>query len=413
MSTLLLILSEDLDTLARKGEMIPNYYNPRGVFDTIVVLAARGKTLPVAALPLFGTAEVRFRPVGVPPLGHPSGWLRLRTWWRNIARTAATSEPDVIRTYSSGWVRLVALVLSKQLRVPYVCSTHETPDALRLQRARTYPMPSLRGVKVRLHSALTASIDRICIPRASAHLCVYESAAEYVRRCGGGNVHVIYNTVSSLIQPKTNYTAARPPEIVTVGQQTRGIKEPSAIIRSMERVDATLEVIGDGDFHDDLVAMAEASPILKERVRFRRFIPNQELVERLRIADIVAYRTLSPEFSKILIEAMLSAAPIVASRLKDCRVVELESTSALRMIDDTPGAWADAFNELLTDDAARAALGGRALARARLNYAPESMERAHADLYKQVLAGEPAAPKAMEIRPRDAGTGQRLKSQGE
>jgi glycosyltransferase involved in cell wall biosynthesis len=173
--------------------------------------------------------------------------------------------------------------------------------------------------------------------------------------------------------------------IVTVGQQTRGLKEPSAIILAMEHVDGILEVIGDGDFHEDLVAMANANPAIRDRVRFRKYMPNEEVMKRLYEADIVAYRTYYAEFSKIMMESMLAGAPIVASRLSHSPVAELESNTTVCLVGDTPELWAAAFNELLGDHRKRRALGESALALARRQYNPESLEKAHADLYRRLM----------------------------
>ncbi len=383
MPTLLLLLSEDLDVLTRKGEVLPNYYNPDGCFSRVVVLAARGDQLPTIAYQMFGSAAVEFYRIDTPPV--TQGWQAIRKWWAAISRLASESSPNVVRTYSSGWIRLVACRLSARLRVPYLCSTHEPPDAMRRQRARTYSVFSRRGIAVRLHGWFSSTIDWICIPRASAHICVYDSAARYVRRRAGRNVHVIYNSVSRRIRPKSQYELNNPPLIVTVGQQTRGLKEPSAIILAMEHVDGILEVIGDGDFHEDLVAMANANPAIRDRVRFRKYMPNEEVMKRLYEADIVAYRTYYAEFSKIMMESMLAGAPIVASRLSHSPVAELESNTTVCLVGDTPELWAAAFNELLGDHRKRRALGESALALARRQYNPESLEKAHADLYRRLM----------------------------
>jgi glycosyltransferase involved in cell wall biosynthesis len=388
---LLLVLEDDLAALAKKGELVSRYYNPCDYFDEIMVLGMKNPVCPPELAPLFGGARVEYRFVGKP------GPLRLlidrpfylRPWFDAANRLVGRFAPDVVRVYGVGVSGLLALDLKERLGAKFVCSSHDAYDWYRHQAVAAHRIGSPAWLRLRVYAYLVNRIEREVLRQADLNIVVYEAAARYVERCGGSNICLIYNSVSSNVPQKKDYSLSSPPRLLNLGRQTRGIKEPSRIIVAMDGVDANLEIIGEGDCHQELVRLASATPVRASRVTFRSFRPNSEIMKSLPTYDLFVYRFLNWEISKSVIEALLAGLPVVVNRKTDSPVAEFEHENFVRLVDDDPAAWREAIVDLLQDDRSRERLGRAGREYALKHFAPEVMELRHAAAYREVVEKKP------------------------
>jgi glycosyltransferase involved in cell wall biosynthesis len=380
---LLLILNDDLQALVRKGELVPRYYNPANLFGRITILGMQNREWPRDMESLAGDAEVDYRFVGKPSVVRSLGYLRLGPWLREAERIAAGAEADVIRVYSPGVNAELALQLRRSLNVPVLSSTHGEQQLVR-RLAIAGAQSAKEKARLVAHAAVIGRLERRVVPKIDAHIAVYESAAGYLRRLGARHVDVIYNSVSSAIEPKHDYKLAHRPLILNVGVQKLGVKHPLPIIQAMDSVKAILHVVGDGDAHQSLRRAAEALDD-PTRVDIRGFVSNAAIAATLRDYDLYAFRTHAPEISKSVIEAMLAGLPILMNADAVQQVPELREADFVEAVEDSPAGWARAIRALLEDDARREAMGRRAREVALRHYAPERTEAAHADAYRRLI----------------------------
>ena len=163
-------------------------------------------------------------------------------------------------------------------------------------------------------------------------------------------------------------------------------KNPENIIRAVAELDdVELDVIGDGELHDDLRALASALGVA-DRVRFERAVPNDELCERLPTYDLFVVHSEFWELSKSLLEALLSGVPAVANRRRGAPVPELADGLVL-LVGGTKDSYRDAIMGLVADEDARARLGrgGRAVAETR--WAVGVTEARFVEHYRRVMDG--------------------------
>jgi glycosyltransferase involved in cell wall biosynthesis len=143
-----------------------------------------------------------------------------------------------------------------------------------------------------------------------------------------------------------------------------------ALQRAAARAPARLEIIGDGPMRVAWTALAEQLG-LASRVRFLGWLPQHEAAERLRAAHALVLPSLYECGGAVVLEAMASGLPVVATRWggpcdyldEDCGIlVEPSSRDAL------VGGLADAIARLAADPELRRRLGERGRERVIARY---------------------------------------------
>jgi glycosyltransferase involved in cell wall biosynthesis len=149
------------------------------------------------------------------------------------------------------------------------------------------------------------------------------------------------------------------------------------LFAAMRHVDADLWVAGErlasdhaGSIAADIAA-AERDPALSGRVRFLGY--RTDVPDLLRAADVFVLPSHREGMPRSIIEAMLSALPVVATDIRGAREEVIEGETGLLVPVAQPVALAAALGRLATDPALRTRLGDAGLRRALDLYVEEKV----------------------------------------
>jgi glycosyltransferase involved in cell wall biosynthesis/SAM-dependent methyltransferase len=366
---LAVLLPDPLKAYVAKGEIKARYYNPCGLFKEVHFISFCDEVISVGSVQeTVGSAQLAIHPVGfVGPWTFPARRNR-------VLRVLKAIQPDVIRSYNpliAGWFAVQA---GRALGCPVVLSLHNDFD---LQRA------------VERRPVLLAQrfLERWCIERADAVICMTESLVPYARDLGAREVAVIYNRVhTDKFFPSEEVPAIPPLRILSVSRLVRQ-KAPDVLMRAFAHLpDARLTLIGDGPRREEIEGLAKALGAW-ERVKFIPAIPNRDIPQFYREANCLAIATHFEGFCIPVLEAMASGLPVVASDLPPIR--EIVGDAGL-VVPTTPVAFAGALKRIQDDSGLREELSKAARRRAEV-LSGDLMEEREAALYRFILGIDKSA----------------------
>jgi glycosyltransferase involved in cell wall biosynthesis len=147
--------------------------------------------------------------------------------------------------------------------------------------------------------------------------------------------------------------------------------------------DVRLLIIGDEISKYATLRRAVHRHKLHKHVRFFGFVPDETLACLYRLASVFVFPSLYEGFGLPPLEAMASGTPVITSNVSS--LPEVVGDAALLIDPYEPDSIADAMRRVLTDDALRAQLRERGLARAR-EFSWERSVRRVRQIYDEVLA---------------------------
>ena len=383
---LLVIIPDDLNKLAAKGEITERYYNPDDYFEEVEIISlSDNQPADYQRLRItVGSADLSLSAVSRPPAVTTLGWnRRLLANWIAGALDRIKARPDLIRIYGLHLNGLLAVESKRRFNVPLVASVHEVGDRYKKLEISACRNPFQKALLF-LYSLRSRQIARQTLRNCDEVICVYHSICDYVRRLSYNNPRLIYNAVSAHVPPKKSYGLNSPPRLLNVGRQTPGIKEPANILRAIKGLNVKLDIIGHGPAHEHLLKTADKAGVA-DRVNFISFQPNEKIVQDMQHYYIYVYQYNNWEISKSVLEAMLCGLPIVLNQKEDHPVQEFLCADHLLAVPDTPADYRAAIQRLLENDSLREDLGNRARSFARENYDPQTMEKKVASLYSSLL----------------------------
>ncbi|WP_337996694.1 glycosyltransferase [Oleispirillum naphthae] len=386
MLRLLVIIPDRISDILEKGEYQPGYYNPGEVFDEVHLLTTTDDHPPLDLLQrTVGSARLFLHnhPDDLTLVGRRPEFLterRLRKWAKPGVEIARRVAPHLIRCHGADWNTYLASRIKAELGIPYVVSLHINPD---VNPVRRFVGPGPTPAQAR-RNRFYEHIEAAGLRNADLAMPVYRPILPYLHRIGAPRVEVCYNVLNTLhLREKTDYALHAPPRIVYVGRLFAE-KNPAPIIRAVARLPGVaLTIVGDGPIRGDLESLTEELSVA-DRVRFLPAVANDALCALLAEQDIFAVHSEYWEISKSVLEALLTGLPVVINRRSGEPVPELEGDFALK-VEPTEEGYLAALRHLLEDDAARAALGGRAFAHARAAWAPAITEAKVAEIYRRLL----------------------------
>ena len=198
--------------------------------------------------------------------------------------------------YSAG---LPALLLGAISRAPVVVTEHFTGFQ--------------RGVVTGYERLLA----RVAFERADLVAPVSEELAGHLREIApGARMRVLPNVVDTDVFAVPEENAPREgARLLTVGALAEK-KGHAYLLEALALMDGDrrLDVVGDGELRERLEARARELG-LAERVRFRGELPKDEVAALMRAADLFVLPSIHETFGCVLIEAMASGLPAVATRV--------------------------------------------------------------------------------------------------
>lgn len=180
--------------------------------------------------------------------------------------------------------------------------------------------------------------------------------------------------VHCAITPERYGPAADSPpgrDIVFVGRlaAVKGVRvllEAFAQVRP-DQPDARLVLVGDGAERTDIEAHARALGCA-EAVRFTGYLSQDEVADELSRADIFALPSFAEGVPVVLMEAMASHLPVLATRIAGIPELVQDGESGFVVPPGDVAAFAAALSALLADPAQRQSMGRKGRARVEADY---------------------------------------------
>ena len=241
-------------------------------------------------------------------------------------------RPDVVHAhvYSAG---LPAWLLGRLADAPVVVTEHYT------------------GFQRGLVTGYERLLARFAFERADLVAPVSEELAGHLRQLAPrARLRVMPNVVDTgafTPRPDAEPTnGAAPRRLLTVGALAekkghRYLLDALAQLSEKRSDELVLDVVGDGELRADLEAQVARLDI-RERVRFHGELPKEEVASLMRGADLFVLPSLHETFGCVLIEAMASGLPSVATRVGGVPEV-LEASAGELVPPQDPGALAEAI----------------------------------------------------------------------
>ena len=380
-NALLVLISDHLSALVRKGEITDRYYNPGDLFDDVhILMANEDRPDPRAVRQTVGRARLHLHNLPTPSFRRTLGWhpYLLGDWLAAGLDLGRRIRPQLIRCHGVFVHTYLAGHLRRLLQVPAVLSIHINPDTDYCRLAS-----SLRAKFV---YARAKGLAEAALPLFDHVIGVYSSIRPYLEARRVPRSSIIHNTVGIGANPKTDYRL-RDGHVrcVCVGRQDRRERDPRLVLRAVASIsEATLHLYGAGDLHEELIALARSLNVT-DRVAFSTGIPNEQLMRGLHEFDLYVFNSKNYEVSKTVLEAALVGLPIVHNVRRPALAEELAHGFVWK-VEDSPEGYRRGILSLAADQGLRQSLGERARGYAQTHWAPEITEGLTSSLYRSLIS---------------------------
>jgi glycogen(starch) synthase len=257
---------------------------------------------------------------------------------------------------------------------------------------------TLRGTspRARLLHSLGGRLERGTLRRADAVVVLTGRTAAALRDDGvpAGRVHTIPSGFEpSLFEAGRDdaFPAAARPRIGYVGRLAQQ-KRADLLVRAFGRMReaASLVVVGDGPERDHVARLVRQSPVAG-RITTTGFVEHAAVPGVLASLDVLVLPSAYEEMGSVLVEAMASGLPVVASDVGGIPEVVRDGETGLLVPPGNVAALAGALDRVVADPDLRARLAAGARARSR-DYGWPHLAGRVAGVYRQVLLEPDAVP---------------------
>jgi glycosyltransferase involved in cell wall biosynthesis len=293
--------------------------------------------------------------------------------------------------------RLQPDIVHANLCTPWSCATGLTA-ALMLPRVRVVRVDQL---PLRTTDAIALWRTRAISLRVDAHVAVGQASAQRMEdfyALGRGSVLSIPNGVPDLGPPD-------PLPVRTDGQLVVGsvgrldlMKAHELLLQAIAPLQGVkLVILGEGEQRTALEKLAFNLGI-SDRVSLPGWVDNPR--SQLSGFDVVALPSRSEGFPLAIVEAMLAARPVVATRVGSVPEAVLHGETGLLIDKNDVNGLTQAILQLRDDPALRSRLGKRAREIAIAHFTVESMTTSYECLWQKLVI-TPRSPRLGVSRPRD------------
>lgn len=291
--------------------------------------------------------------------------------FRSAVRARREIQPDVVHAHWWFPNGLVGTWLSRLCNRPLVTTLHGSD--VRLARSVAFSRPAFRHVM--RHSAVVTAVSRWLAAEAMQVVSAPEPIVAPMP------------VATELFSPDGKRSKDR---LLFVGR-LNAQKGIALLLHALSRIpdrDVTLDVVGDGDDAETLKSLAAALQI-EDRVRWHGALPQPRLVEFYRRAAALVVPSVGEGLGLVAVEAQLCETPVVAFDSGGLPDVVQHDRTGILVKDVDAAALAAALVSLLERDDRGAALGAAARLHALATFAPESVARRYADIYRTAIARSP------------------------
>jgi glycogen(starch) synthase len=251
-----------------------------------------------------------------------------------------------------------------------------------------------RSLRQRLFRVVGAAVERSTLRKADAIIVLTEHTAAALRADGvpPDRISVIASGFDPRLfaEVRSGSTDLFPeldrPRIGYVGRLAaqKGVASLVSAFGAM-REQAELVLVGDGPERDRIVELVSGSP---DHITMHGFVEHSIVPRVLASLDVLVLPSVYEEMGSVLVEAMASGLPVVASDVGGVPQLVEDGGTGLLVPPGDVAALAAALDRLVTDDHLRARLSAGAAARAQ-RYAWPPLASRVADVYQRVGVGTP------------------------
>jgi glycosyltransferase involved in cell wall biosynthesis len=365
--------------------VVPGGLHPSGdrevVPSWLALFASLANSHEIHAFVLKHLAEpttYQLRGITVHDLGRPSLPAGLTRWAqeRALSRALNTHGPfDLIHGFFADPAGRLAARAGRRLAIPSVvtCDSGEFVS-----------IPSINYGSQRTGRGRRA-VDEACSLATRVHVCTrYMSALAHAK-----NIHT---TIIPLTSVTSQYAAFRPNSrrpldapfrLIQVASLSR-VKNQRLLIDALrivrDRINAHLDLVGEDTLNGELQRHA-ASIGLDAHVTFHGFLPQRQVIDLLRTADLYVQSSLHEAAGVSVLEAAAAGVPTVGTLAG--YVADWAPLKATAVGDAIPESLADAILASLADHDRRRSIGAAARTLALAQDATFSAMR-FADLYREL-----------------------------
>ena len=272
---------------------------------------------------------------------------------RLVSRLHTEHRIDLIHAHSALPCGHPAALLSRQLSIPFVVTTHGL-DVFSNGREK--------GISRRWADRCSRFVYR----KANMNICVSEAVRRVMVEVMGDSTRttVIYNGVNpSLFTPPNDDDADRTPTILSVGRlvPSKGQELVLRAVAELQRKYPQLryEIIDDGPERSHLAALAQELNIA-ERVRFFGRQPQQFVAEAMQRCTIFALPSRDEAMGCVYLEAMATAKPIIGCHQQGIEEIVRHGESGWLIQPDNLEEMIKALDILLANPPLRKQMGREA-----------------------------------------------------
>ncbi|NJN58925.1 MAG: glycosyltransferase [Leptolyngbyaceae cyanobacterium SL_5_9] len=292
--------------------------------------------------------------------------------------------------------RLQLDIVHANLCTPWACATGLTA-ALMLPRARVVRVDQL---PLRTTDAIALWRTRAISLRVDAHVAVGHASAQRMEdfyALGRGSVLSIPNGVPDLGKPEPLLRVDGPLVVGSVGRLDL-MKAHEVLLQAIAPLpEVKVVILGEGEQRTALEKLAFDLGI-SDRVSLPGWVDNPR--SQLSGFDVVALPSRSEGFPLAIVEAMLAARPVVATRVGSVPEAVLHGETGLLIDKNDVNGLTQAILQLRDDPALRSRLGQRAREIAVAHFTVESMTTSYERLWQKLMI-TPRSPRLRVSRPRD------------
>jgi len=379
-----------ISAIIAKGEYPPLYYNPGELANEVHILMVNSDAPDKAALQhTVGRAQLTLHNLparhrlALQPFSLLNPWL-LRLWAMPGVRMIRRIKPDLIRCHDADWCGYLACRVKAECGVPYCISFHGNPDVDYMGGR----IPNPKTKKEMKNGKLYGYMERLAVCNADRLMPVYAAILPFFGKfnLAADKVKVCYNVLNSKkLSCKKTYELHDPIRLLWVNRMCPGEKNPENIIRALAGLDhVQCTLIGDGPLRRSSMELAKALGV-DSRARFIPSMSNDDVCSLLPEQDIFVIQLDTLGITKGTMEALLTGLPVVINRRIKEPATDCPEGGLMCLVDNTPEGYREAIRELITNHAAREALGRQAFQYARARWDPEITEAVYVNIYRELL----------------------------
>jgi glycogen synthase len=280
---------------------------------------------------------------------------------------------------------LLALLARAVHRCPLVVTVHTSVGTVTGRSPRAWLLRTVGG-----------AVERRAVGRADAVLALVPRTAAHLR--AGGVPHDRVHVVPSGFEPSLfggGHPDAFPgvprPRVGYVGRLAAQ-KRPDLLVEAFARMrpSSALVLVGDGPLRARVRAAVDRSTG-RERVTMTGFVPHRDVPAVLGSLDVLALPSAYEEMGSVLVEAMATGLPVVASRVGGIPDVVEDGVTGLLVPPGDVDALAAALDRLVADPALRERMCRAAKERAARYAWPDLAAQVRA-VYEALLPRREPAP---------------------